>query len=210
MKVTVIQRSFFTIMVLAGALLIQACGRDIDPEPPCNFVQNSRLQRVSWKGKVAKMYIHSSVPTKYHQAIRDAADEWNKKVGRTVISIEAVVGGASKPSQDGYNIIYWLTDWEENKKSEQARTTIYWTGSRIYEADIRINASNHKFSITEEPQKGHVDFFSLLVHEDGHVLGLAHVEPKKESVMHAYLANGVERRDLSKEDESSVKCEYGG
>ncbi|MCB0357121.1 MAG: matrixin family metalloprotease, partial [Bdellovibrionales bacterium] len=209
MKVMQKKQLIIGLILISSTLLLQACGRNIDPEPSCNFVQNSKLQRVSWKNKSAKMYIHSSVPTKYHQTIRNAAKKWNDELGYTVISIEASVGGTSLPSKDGYNIIYWLTDWDSEKKSEQARTTIYWTGSKIYEADIRINAKNHKFSTTPETLNGHVDFYSLLVHEMGHVLGLAHVPQEKQSVMQAYLANGVERRKLTEVDQSSLKCEYG-
>ncbi|MCB0391615.1 MAG: matrixin family metalloprotease [Bdellovibrionales bacterium] len=211
MNARVSKRSFYTtFLIIASALFIQACGNNIDPEPSCNFVQNSKMKRVSWKGGSVKMYIHSSVPTKYHTAIKDAAEVWNHQLGYKIISIEATVGGENRPKQDNYNIIYWLSDWEENKKSEQARTTIYWTGSRIYEADIRINGSNHRFSATEDAINGHIDFKSLLIHELGHVIGLAHVEPTNKSVMHAYLANGVERRKLTEVDESSLKCEYGG
>ncbi len=198
----------FTLLI-GASLLIQACGKDVAPEPSCDFVQNSRLQRVSWKGQIAKMYIHSSVPQEYHSVIRSAADVWNSEVGVDVISIETVVGGQGKPTQDGYNIIYWMNTWDAKKKSEQARTTIYWKGSHIYEADIRINDKNHNFSLTKNAESGKVDFYSLMVHEMGHVLGLAHIEPEAQSVMHAYLSNGTERRSLFEKDQSTLKCEYG-
>ncbi len=190
---------------------MQACGVDIKPEPSCNFVQNSKLQRVSWKGQLAKMYIHSSVPVQFHRNIREAAEVWNQQVGYKVISIESIVSGKASPSQDGYNIIYWMSSvWEANKKTEQARTTIYWKGSHIYEADIRINAKNHRFSSEIGPLNTKVDFYSLMVHEFGHVLGLAHVNEEKPSVMHAHLSNGKERRELYSLDKDTLSCEYGG
>ncbi|MCB9026058.1 MAG: matrixin family metalloprotease [Bdellovibrionaceae bacterium] len=209
MNVKCYKKTLLTSALIALSLVIQACGRNVSPEPACNFVQNAKLQRVSWNGRMAKMYIHSSVPSEYHATIKEAADVWNQKIGNMVISIESTVGGSRTPSQDGYNIIYWMTDWEKEKKSEQARTTIYWSGSKIYEADIRINAEYHNFFITDHAIGGRVDFKSLLVHEFGHVLGLAHVSQGNPSVMQAYLANGVTRRSLTDLDKSSLLCEYG-
>ena len=186
-----IKRHFVIITsLIAVAILLQACGKEISPEPSCNFVQNSKMQRVSWKDEVVKMYIHKSVPIEAHNLIRSSANEWNHQLGYNAISIETVVGGNGTPSKDGYNIIYWMRSWDENKKTEQARTTIYWKGSQIYEADIRINAKYHSFSYSSEVEPQKVDFKSLMVHEMGHVLGLAHVEPQTQSVMHAYLQHG--------------------
>lgn len=209
MKIKFYKRALLILPLLVAALFIQACGRDVKPEPSCNFVQNSKLQRVSWRGRVAKFYIHISVPQEYHAQIREAAQVWNSELGKEVISIESIVNGGSAPKQDGYNIIYWMNEWEENKRSEQARTTIYWSGSKIYEADIKINAKDHNFSVAANAVGGKVDFYSLMVHEFGHVLGLTHIHENKPSVMHAFLANGNTRRSLTETDLSSLRCEYG-
>ena len=190
--------------------MLQACGVDVDPEPSCNFVQNSKLQRVSWKGQIAKMYIHQSVPVEFHKTIKSAADVWNQEVGYKVISIESVVNGSGAPSQDGYNIIYWMNQWDSQKSEEQARTTIYWKGPYIYEADMRINAKNHSYSILSDAPTSQVDFHSLIVHEMGHVLGLSHISNETPSVMHPNLSTGYERRSLTKVDKNSLNCEYGG
>ncbi len=193
-------------VAVSVALILQACGRDLSPEASCNFVQNSKLQRVSWKAKSAKFYIHKSVPEVYRDAIHRAADHWNEKVGRKLISIEAVVGGDLNPNRDGYNIIYYMKKWEATRKTEQARTTIYWSGDQIYEADVRINAEDHEFSADIE--LGKVDMESLLVHEFGHAIGLAHVNPDHKSVMHSHLANGLDRREITTFDLKSISCEY--
>jgi hypothetical protein len=207
-----------TVMVL-GSLLTQACSRKLNPEKPCGFVQSNELQRVSWKENFpVRFMIHNSVPTEAYGAIRAAMEHWNIEMGKEVFKIEIYgVGGVNEPRQDNVNVIYWMNQWEQDRQSEQARTTIYWTGSRIYEADIRINAAfpfhypeddlvSAQGELDQSSIAG-VDFKSLMIHELGHAIGLAHRE-ESSSVMQTMLASGVDRRQLSKADLDSVKCEY--
>ena len=207
------------LVTVAGAILTQACSRHLNPEKPCGFVQSSELQRVSWKENFPVRYmIHNSVPNEAYGAIRAAMEHWNIQLNKEVFKIEIYgVGGVNEPRQDNVNVIYWMNQWEADRASEQARTTIYWTGSRIYEADIRVNAA-FPYHFPEDdlltPQGDvdqssivGVDFKSLMIHELGHALGLAHRE-EVESVMPTTLASGIDRRQLSKADVDSVKCEY--
>jgi len=198
-------------LVIMAALFIQACGPQMAaPQESCHFVQNSHQQRVSWKDQTpVKLYLHSSVPSNYYAAIERATNVWNRALGREVLRIELTgVTGSQIPSRDGDNMIYWLYTWEESRPMEQARTTVYWSGDRIYEADIRINARNFHFYGGEKSEDfTGVDLESLMIHEFGHVLGLAH-NHKEGSVMNLTLNSGALRRDLSKEDLSSISCEY--
>lgn len=211
--------SGFVVMVL---LLTQACTRSLDPEEPCNFVQSTQLQRVSWKEDLpVKMMVHASVPQEFWPSIEAAVQHWNTEMNKRGVEGPSFVielwgvGGPIAPNQDFNNMIYWMeNDWEPNLANQQARTTIYWTGSRIYEADIRINDKNHDFYTQKDPEVEDeseydlkVDFQSLMVHEFGHVLGLAH-NSSESSVMQVELASGVERRNLGEIDMKSVSCEY--
>ena len=191
-------------------LFIQACGKKLDPQESCNFVQNSQLQRVSWKDRTpVKLYIHSSVPTEFYSSIELAVEEWNRTLGREVLRIELTgVTGSYTPSRDGASMIYWLNSWEDDRRTEQARTTVYWTGDRIYEADIRLNAKFFNFYGGEGNDSfSGVDMESLMVHELGHVLGLSHNDSKG-SVMAVTLASGTLRRTPGKKDLDSIRCEY--
>jgi predicted Zn-dependent protease len=198
------------LVLIAGAigLGLQACAQKPSPEESCNFVQNGDQQRVSWGSDTpVVMYIDSSVPEQYFNAIRSAADTWNRTVGREVLKIGGWTQTNGIPAQDGANVIYLLRNWEADKPNEQARTTVYWANDRIYEADVRINAKNFEFFTNEQPVVGEVDVESLVLHEFGHVLGLAH-NTSSQSVMAKSLANATLRRKIGDIDTSSVKCEY--
>jgi predicted Zn-dependent protease len=100
-----------------------------------------------------------------------------------------------------------MNTWEADKPSEQARTSIYWAGNTIQEADLRINNKNFSFYIDSPAKDTDVQLTSLLVHELGHVLGLKHND-QEPSVMATYLAMHTIRKDLSAQDLTSIECEY--
>jgi len=205
---------WITSSLVLVALLVTACSRRFDPQADCNFVQNANLQRVSWNRSLPiKLYIHKSIPLnqfpEMESQIRSAAESWNRVTAREVFRIEAFnVGGSDVPQRDGYNMIYWMSTWERDRRQEQARTTIYWSGSQIYEADVRINALNYQYFVGMVfAPFTQVDFTSLLIHELGHAVGLAHNQSKT-SVMQAELERGLERRNIGPTDLDSIRCEY--
>ena len=200
---------YVAISVLCLAFLFQACAEKPNPEEGCNFVQNSLQQRVSWEKDVPVIfYIHRSVPGPFFSAIELAIDEWNRKSGRELLKLGGWTNSGDRPKKDGANIVYWLDTWENDRPFEQARTTIYWSEDRIYEADIRVNAKNFNFFWGEDPVVGHVDVQSLLLHEFGHALGLAHTTNEQKSVMVTTLASATLRREAQDIDLRSLSCEY--
>ena len=97
--------------------------------------------------------------------------------------------------------------------SEQARTSVYWVGDQIQEADIRINASKaNNYSVFnfywgQSSGQDAVNIEALVLHEMGHVLGLKHKETGS-SVMATYLPNHTDRVNPAQTDLDSLKCEY--
>lgn len=199
------------LVSLAFALAMQACSRPLPPQTSCNFVQNPEQQRVSWKTRLpVKLYLHNSVPVGAYASLDKAVAEYNAKLGqgREIFRIVARgVDGAAEPRKDGNSMIYWMNTWDPNKPTEQARTTIYWTGVQIFESDIRINAKNFSYYFGDAETFNNLDLTSLVVHELGHALGLAH-NSSNGSVMNFSLDEGQDRRKLSNVDVANLSCEY--
>ena len=208
-------KPFSILGILVGLMLIQACGKTLPEQESCNFVRNSQLQRVSWAANTpVEIFLDSSVPAIYHDTVAAAIDVWNER-GKEELGVNELIRlrlgsnpGSDSPGRDGVSKIYFMNTWDSNKSTEQARTTVYWAGSTIYEADIRVNQLNFDFFISEiDRSYTAVHLESLLIHELGHVLGLAHNESHT-SVMQTALANGRIRNDVGEADLSSLKCEY--
>ncbi|WP_413288271.1 matrixin family metalloprotease [Bdellovibrio sp. HCB337] len=203
------------------ATLLQGCAPK--PQEDCGFVQNVYGERISWKGEVpVTMYLHESVPAEYVRAIESAAGTWQDASGKKLFNIvtNQRVSGPINPQKDSKNVIYYFNTWESDKGSEQARTSIYWIGDQIKEADMRINAAtnpvtklpyfayywNQPGSTTPEPANA-INIEALVIHELGHVLGLKHKD-KDASVMATYLASNTDRTNIPDTDRSAVQCEY--
>lgn len=207
------RKSFLILSVVLSLFLwLEACGNHhLNPQPSCNFVENTDQQRVSWKGILPiHLFVHESVPPEAYQAIKSAIAVYNNdpKFHKKFFQIDGWgINSNPTPQQDGESVIYWMKSWESDRSEEQARTTIHWIGPVIQEADIRIDAANFQFSFDGTPASNELDLESIMVHELGHVLGLAHVLNSK-SVMQPSLLDGVERRKLGMTDEASLKCEY--
>ncbi len=113
----------------------------------CGFVQNVYGERISWKGRLPiVMKVHESLPREYDAALLRAAETWNVAAGREIfrIDLRERVKGPVSPIKDRENLIYFYDNvgaakWEKDKAAEQARTSVYWVGDLIQEADIRIN-----------------------------------------------------------------------
>jgi hypothetical protein len=192
--------------------VVQACAPKSQDD--CGFVQNVYGERISWKGQVpVTMYVHESVPDKYVDAIVVAAKTWQDAMGRPLFNIvtNQRVTGPINPQKDSKNVIYYFGTWEDDKSSEQARTSIYWIGDQIKEADMRINGKftyywNQPGTTATEPPNG-VNIEALVIHELGHVLGLKHKDTGS-SVMATYLSANTDRVNIADTDKSSMQCEY--
>ena len=199
-------------------LTIQACAPAAQED--CGFVQNVYGERISWQSNVpVKMYLHEDIPESMVPAIVSAADSWGRTAGRPLFEIVTSnrYHGPIKPHQDGVNVIYLMKNWETDRTNEQGRTSVYWVGDLIKEADIRLNAADFSYywenqnlsgaSNSNKSSTDPVNFEALVLHELGHVLGLKHKDGEG-SVMATYLASRDDRTAVSNTDVTDLKCEY--
>lgn len=208
------------ILGLGAVSLVAACSQKKTEltGASCGFNQNVYGQRVSWKDSLPiKIYVHKSFPEEFIPALEKAMASWEQAAGRTLFRL-AGTGVQAQGNQDGLNVVSMESAWDANKSSEQARTTVYWIGDTIKEADIKINAaqdsrgqSYFNFYVDQpEPSREtnkNIHMESLLLHELGHFLGLKHKD-QEPSVMATYLAGQTDRSQLFEQDATDLGCEY--
>lgn len=199
--------------IWATALWFAGCAPQLKSQPvpqdDCGFVQDFYHQRISWKGELpVTLYLDDGVAAEYDQVINNAAKTWNTAIGRQAIVVKRQPGYLDGiPRKDGKNGIYFIPEWDSDKKSEQGRTSLYWVGDQIREADIRINLENFRYYIQSSPDNSAVNIEALVLHEMGHVLGLRHKD-QGASVMATYLPAQQDRTKLAATDKDSLTCEY--
>lgn len=211
----------FHISGLALVLFLSSCGKNstlkINDQDvlaygsvdSCNFVQNTQGLRVSWKSESPVHFIIGpTVPPEYDSTILQAANIWNQILNKSLISVERNNGLTNTAGNDRCNLIYWMTEWPEDQKNQQARTTIRWSVSKLFDADIKINAKDYSyFTVGDHAVEDKISLLSIMIHEIGHGLGLSHIYDSS-SVMQTYLAAGVNRDTPAQVDIESLKCEY--
>ncbi len=191
-------------VLIVFLILNISCAKPV-PQKSCNFLMNSSGQRISWHHALPIVYyVHNDFPKQYIVNLDRAIKLWEDTTGRNLFQFNGYVHGT--PYQDGLSIIYWLNEWEPEKPNEQARTTVYWTGDQIYEFDMRVNNKNFKW--IDGHKYDSVDIESVLIHELGHALGLAHHGDIR-SVMFPQLPNDYVRTTLTEDNINSINCVYG-
>jgi hypothetical protein len=203
----------YVVLGIAAAVVVvmQACSPKA--QESCGFVQNVYGERISWKGELPiKLFIHESVPKQYIPSIQEAARSWEDATGKKLFEVSAEpISGPLNPARDNKNVIYFLKAWEDDKNIEQARTSIYWIGDQLKEADIRINGSFNYYptAATADPElkPKELNMQALIIHELGHVLGLKHKDADG-SVMATYLSNNTDRTTIADSDKTALQCEY--
>ena len=114
------------------------------------------------------------------------------------------------PSLPGaYHLIVFRDDgWEyDDPANTLAITTVTYglDSAVLFNAEIEINSHDHKLTTTEPPPPGSFDLQTILTHEAGHFLGLAHAT-KETSVMYAYYSDDA--RNLSEDDVAGICAAY--
>ncbi|MFT3765271.1 MAG: matrixin family metalloprotease [Minicystis sp.] len=78
----------------------------------------------------------------------------------------------------------------------------------IYDADIEVNTANDTFTTTDTPGELDVNLLSVLTHEAGHLLGLAHSPEAGATMFPDYTRGTTTLRVLSPDDEMAICVAY--
>src|SRR5262249_42734962 len=131
------------------------------------------------------------------QVIVGAADAWSYPAISCTslrLSVEPFSDGVGRVESDGRNVMvfrdrYWCPDDDRNRErcydaTRVAITTVYdrrtdagGPEGEIIEADVEVNAVDYKWSLDSNsgpPGSKERHLTAVLVHEFGHLLGLAH------------------------------------
>ncbi len=171
------------------------------------FATNSLGQQLSWAEEFPiKIYVDQNVPDQYIESIKNAMHTWNAELGFAAFQFKDVLPASDQPLANGKSVIHWLVlSSADRSEGRQAVTLVAWNGAGIDKADMLINARDFKYST--DPKEGEIDIESLVLHELGHILGLAHSSASG-SAMNEHLPYGILRRSLAPEDIARIRCKY--
>lgn len=168
---------------------------------------NSQQQRVSWKtDQLLTIGVQEGYGSEENlDGVIQAIQIWEEELGYELFNYVGVV--TAEEAGDLDIKIMWVYDWDDESKSEQAKTLIKWRGDNIYSATIGVNAEHHKFFVSSREFKK-VDLVALQVHEIGHALGLAHTHDHQSVMLPELATNYDQRRIPTDYDNASISCEY--
>ena len=112
------------------------------------------------------------------------------------------------PSGPNVNVVYFDDNgWSGGTiDGTLAATTVTSSESgQILDADMAINSARHDFTVTDDGVQ--TDLVSIITHEAGHFLGIAH-SPLPDAVMFADYTPGTLKRTLTPDDIAAVCAIY--
>jgi Matrixin len=120
----------------------------------------------------------------------------------------------SEYNKDGRNlnvVLFQDNDWKyRGIDATLAKTSVTYNDEtgEIYDADIEINTANNEMTVTSPPKKVNFDLQSIITHEVGHFIGIAH-SPDSAAVMNATYSEGsIGLRKLTPDDIKAVCAIY--
>jgi MYXO-CTERM domain-containing protein len=104
-------------------------------------------------------------------------------------------------------IVFRDDDWQYGKGALALTTVTYALDTgEIRDADIELNSENAAFTVTDTDVE--VDLLSILTHEAGHFLGLAHTPVTDATMQTDYSPRSVTLRSLEADDVSAICAVY--
>ena len=132
-----------------------------------------------------------------------------RDLGPTQCDVVKYFTGAEERNQNA--VIFRDDSWPHEEASRTlALTTVNFnkdTGE-IYDADMEINTANHRMSIGDDVPSDGYDFLSIMTHETGHFLGLAHSGDPLATMFARYEPGNTKMRNLTTDDIAGICAVY--
>jgi hypothetical protein len=179
-----------------------------------------------WRGACVGYSVNSAasagIPIATATSVVDSAfTTWNhaacgagEEVGIITSNLGAVDCSEVKynPNGPNQNVIVFRDDkWPHSDTNNTlALTTVTFnpdTGE-IYDADMEINTHDQRVTLTDPVPPDGYDFASIVTHETGHFLGLAHSGDNRATMFANYTPGATAMRNLTADDVAGVCSVY--
>lgn len=166
----------------------------------CQFNANVYGDRITHQTLPVNLFVNTEVPAEMYEIMKESVKEINRDREYIRLYQSDVAGGEKQ--RNFTNEVYFVTNWEEDRKQEQARTHAWWRGDSIEETDILINVRTYDWN------NGSYNFKTLMTHEFLHALGMMHQESDSSGVMYPYLSQ-YQVRGMTEREYKNLECAYG-
>ncbi len=166
---------------------------ELDLSTCSGFQKNQKKQTTYWGKNFPIQYQVSD--TELSEASEKATEIWNQALGFEAFRIS---------DSQSLNKILFHKNWDESLLNPGSNILIEYDGA-VYSSQIILNQENYDFGLNLEINK--IDLISVLIHEMGHSLGLAHID-STDSIMSESLSKGQVVRYIGDQDITNVLCAY--
>jgi Matrixin len=180
---------------------------------------------VFWAGRLVELRLNSNMGSKagtvdeISSVLQNSASSWSKLAcdARSGPSITLTLGSRTTASTVGYVqgsanenlVVFQDAVWPYPDVQQLALTTLTFQKSNgeLVDADLEINGTKNLIVSGAVPPNG-FDLETILKHELGHVLGLAHTSIAGATMFPTYDAGSVEQRVQKQDDIDGICAAY--